>query len=157
MEKLAMTAFERPIKLSTPPLSLASIFLDIAAVASVIPAQIRSQATGYRARLLASIMTMNLLWGVWMIFIEHVVVGMQWTAVTDLRLSALLWNTVAAVVWTGHIEHGMSALWHITPRHRINASDGTGPRWLSPSSPRCLSKSSSMFRQSSLVTRSGAR
>ena len=55
-----------------------------------------------------------------MIFIGRMVVGMQWTAVADLRLSALLWNTVAAVVWTGHIELGLSALWqhHTSERYR---------------------------------------
>jgi hypothetical protein len=119
-ERLIMTMFERRMKLSTRPPSLVSSFSDIAAVVSIIPAQIRLQATRNRARLLASIMTMNLLWGVWMIFIERVVVGMQWAAVADLRLSALLWNTLAAVVWTGHIEHGMSALWqhHTSARYQ---------------------------------------
>jgi hypothetical protein len=63
-------------------------------------------------RLFASIITMNLLWGVWMVFIERAVVGMAWAAVTDLRLSALLWNTAAAVLWTGHIERALSQRWH---------------------------------------------
>jgi hypothetical protein len=103
--------FGQPMNLSTPPHGLAPIFSDIAAAVTVIPAQIRSQVTGNSARLLASIMTMNLLWAIWMILIERVVVGMQWSAVADLRLSALLWNTIAAVIWTGHIEDGLSALW----------------------------------------------
>jgi len=68
------------------------------------------QATDNRARLFASVMTMNLLWAVWMIFVERVVVGMAWSAVADLRLSALFWNTLAAIIWTGHIELGLSAL-----------------------------------------------
>jgi hypothetical protein len=119
-ERLVMTSLEQQTKLSDPPSNLASIFLDIASVISTIPTQTRFQARDNRTRLLASIMTMNLLWAVWMIFIERIVVGMQWTAVADLRLSALLWNTVAAVVWTGHIEHGLSALWqhHTSARYQ---------------------------------------
>lgn len=120
IERLVMTSLEQQTKLSDPPSNLAAIFLDIASVISTIPTQTRFQARDNRTRLLASIMTMNLLWAVWMIFIERIVVGMQWTAVADLRLSALLWNTVAAVVWTGHIEHGLSALWqhHTSARYQ---------------------------------------
>jgi hypothetical protein len=113
-----MATFERSTKLLTS--SFASVVCDIATVVSGIPAQIRSQVTDDRARLLASVMTMNLLWAVWMIFVERVVVGMAWSAVADLRLSALFWNTLAAVIWTGHIELGLSALWqhHTSLRYR---------------------------------------
>jgi hypothetical protein len=84
-----------------------------------VPAQLKKQLAHNRARMLASILTMNILWAFWGVLIERFVVGMAWAAVVNLRISALLCNTVFAALWTGHIERGLSRRWQVlcsTPR-----------------------------------------
>ncbi|WP_207484868.1 hypothetical protein [Arenibaculum pallidiluteum] len=89
-----------------------SALADIGVIVTAIPSQVCIQLKGNRTRLFASILTMNLLWAAWMVLVERFVVGMSWTAMAELRFSAMLWNTLAAVVWTGHMEQGLSAVWH---------------------------------------------
>jgi hypothetical protein len=97
---------------------------DFTSTVASIPAQLNKQLTGNRARILSSVLTMNILWALWGIFIERFMVGMAWKAVVDLRISALLCNTVFAVIWTGHIEYGLSQRWQV-----LCSAPRLWPRW----------------------------